>query len=54
MTLATSDIPCKCDGTSAMVWALKGGGVPVVPVDFKKWQCRMSLSLVYAHVDRRI
>ena len=27
----------------------KHGG-PMSPVDFKKWQCHMSLSLIYAHV----
>ena len=31
-----------------------GGGVPMSPVNFKKWQCRMSLSLIYAHVACRI
>ena len=27
------------------------GGVPASPVDFKKWQCRMSLSHIYAHAE---
>ena len=31
-----------------------GGGGPMSPVDFKKWQCRMCLSLIYAHVTCRI
>ena len=26
-------------------------GVPMLPVDFKKCQCRMSLPLIYAHVE---
>ena len=29
-------------------------GVPMSHVDFKKCQCRMSLSLIYAHVKCRI
>ena len=28
--------------------------VPVSPVNFKKWQCRMSLSLIHAHVACQI
>ena len=31
-----------------------GGGVPMSPVDFKKWQCHMSLPLSYARVACQI
>ena len=31
-----------------------GGGVPMSPVDFKKSQCHMSLSLIYSHVPGQI
>ena len=31
-----------------------GGGVPMSPADFKKWQRRISLSLIYAHVTCQI
>ena len=35
-------------------WALDGSGGPVSPVDFKNWQCRMSLSLIYTCVAYQI
>ena len=31
-----------------------GGGSPMSHVDFKKWQCRMSLSLIFLNVTCRI
>ena len=40
---------------SSISGALKGGrGGGMSPLDVKKWQCYMSLSLVYAHVICRI
>ena len=30
------------------------GGPPMLPVDFKKWQCRMSLSLIFPNVACQI
>ena len=44
---------------SGFVWATSGaldggGGVPMSPVDFKKWQCRMALSLTFPTVTCRI
>ena len=32
----------------------RGGGVATSPVDFKKYQCHMSLSLIYSHVACQI
>ena len=38
----------------AVVGPLTGGGLPMSPVDFKKWQCHMSLPLIYARVACQI
>ena len=37
--------------TALAIFGALARGVPMSPVDFKKWQCRMSLSLIYAHVS---
>ena len=49
--LLHSDI--LCTQISYNIGALDGG-VPISHVDFKKWQCRMSLSLIFADVPCRI